>query len=226
MAKGTQTTQAARSIARSDCSHAPSGADQPADEPNGNPKPLLCPRGGPAPVSGDRCVSLATRRFACRSTPPSKRSQAIAHSPWRKAPAKESRRRARRCFRPPVSARSGRSLSDGQRSSGPYSPRDRFDAPFRQDRAIAWATIQSSAGAPGLPSLRATATSPKEWRDLEWPEDESDSPGDATSAHENLAFRAHTETAGDGAKMPVRQRTQGARWRRDQGQTQLLDAGP
>ena len=73
--------------------------------PNGNPKPLLCPRGGPSPVSGAPCQSLATGLFACRSTPASKQCEVLAHSPWCKAPASESRRCARRCFRPHPSVR-------------------------------------------------------------------------------------------------------------------------
>ena len=83
-------TQPSRGPPRSDCSHAPSGVDHPADEPKRNPKPLLCPRGGPGTVNGDHCQSLATGPFACRRTPASKQCQLLAHSPWCKAPASES----------------------------------------------------------------------------------------------------------------------------------------
>jgi hypothetical protein len=39
-------------------------------------------------------------------------------------------------------------------------------------------------------------SSPKEWRDLKWAEDEGDRPNDAVRAHESLAFRATIETGG------------------------------
>ena len=61
----------------------------PADEPKRKPEALLCPRGGPGPVSGDRCQSLATGPFACRRIPASKQCEVLAHSPWCKAPASE-----------------------------------------------------------------------------------------------------------------------------------------
>ena len=60
----------------------------PLTNPNGTRSRSLVREADRGPVGGDRCQSLATGPFACRSTPASKQSEVLAHSPWCKRTSK------------------------------------------------------------------------------------------------------------------------------------------